>query len=964
MCGTNDHIFVRGVPCALSHYFHERSDNRALGVVSRYACEVGFRDWVKTFRQISLDIEIEERVMCPLLWCRKVFENLSSVVDHVRSCDRLSDGWYWCPTCRRPERFLECDESCGMGQRSLPQRKGSKLQRAASFFSCLGRKQPSRIDTVKRSMDRDETDPEMKNIIAERSEKGELDAGPDCQMFGSDIADARLAKDLKAALLANEKGSYRSESDDDVMLPIASSAPSSIPLANKFDVGSQQEMYDPSTYSSQSLQEAESVFDREEDARSSGRSELLPLDYNHTCAELPGSRMTTASLPKLDSSDISMASKPLRLAESYWDYTSGSDALAGMVSPIDGEFRGAPSEATSSPRLLSPDSNTVSLTSPTSTLFEQAHVPGDITSLWRLSSSLDPLVVPKQLHLRTDFNTSTALTTPSDPSTNRQISIFYAGYEYLSEYMSLDPLDVSAETLPSTRGSLRTSSPVPTQSQVEELRDLVGIVNYEWMQRIPSETELYTRCSALSAQRLFDNGARSLQSLICATLPRSFEDVFALMHFAFAAAYVLHREHASYDWKDFFQDALQFHLALSDKSDRSSFLEVMDRWWLAPGLPLKDSLVIESGPVLGHMLQESTIGIQQMDLLNLLKSGEVARNFSEFLDGFEEAGIKERNDHLLAGAMLSTAQGREPLVEHMINAIIHPLQQQRGIEAFRDQVSEAEAQLHNGLLQNLREIEVVLISSGKRTSRSPHLYERYHECITSLCDTAMAPPDPSWNQESLWTLEAAWRDHYYIADLHEILAISLELDKYRSIDASTNRWPDTSVLAVIRSDPTLLKSSPPASSNSCGSSTDSSPTSLASLDSTMSLSGETLASSLISPTALSQNSLSPTSPTFPMPNAEIASCQLCDAKFRGTPQHRKSNLQRHMRTSKIHSGYAGFKCPEPGCSSRLRRTDNLGKHLQTIHGLSSPVQKHDAIRRSRHMANPDLQPPSETFLWD
>lgn len=228
----------------------------------------------------------------------------------------------------------------------------------------------------------------------------------------------------------------------------------------------------------------------------------------------------------------------------------------------------------------------------------------------------------------------------------------------------------------------------------------------------------------------------------------------------------------------------------------------------------------------------------------------------------------------------------------------------------------------------------------------------------------MAPSDPSWNQESPWTSETAWRDRFYIADLHEILAVSLELDKYHSIDASTNRWPDTSVLAIIRPDRTLLKSSPPASSHSCGSSTNSSPTSLTSLDSTMSLSGDTLASSLTSPTAMSQSSMSPTSPTFPMPNTEIAYCQLCPATFRGTPQHRRSNLQRHMRTSKIHSGYARFKCPEPGCSSRLMRTDNLGKHLQTMHGLSSPIQKNDAIRRSRHMSNPDLPSPSETFLWD
>ena len=49
----------------------------------------------------------------------------------------------------------------------------------------------------------------------------------------------------------------------------------------------------------------------------------------------------------------------------------------------------------------------------------------------------------------------------------------------------------------------------------------------------------------------------------------------------------------------------------------------------------------------------------------------------------------------------------------MIVTITEPLRKHRGIEAFRDQVIDIENQLRNGLLQNLRDVEVSLLLSGK-----------------------------------------------------------------------------------------------------------------------------------------------------------------------------------------------------------------------------------------------------------
>ena len=128
----------------LGRYFHQHSGESALRVLTPYACKAGFLDWVEGPRQKSPDLEFDELIMCPMLWCRKAFNSISATVDHVKTCPRLRDGWYWCPFCRHPERFLECDKSCEVNRQRMIRRKSSKLCRAASFFSRFGRQNSAR----------------------------------------------------------------------------------------------------------------------------------------------------------------------------------------------------------------------------------------------------------------------------------------------------------------------------------------------------------------------------------------------------------------------------------------------------------------------------------------------------------------------------------------------------------------------------------------------------------------------------------------------------------------------------------------------------------------------------------------------------------------------------------------------------------------------------------------------------
>ena len=76
--------------------------------------------------------------MCPLLWCRTSFNDLASVMNHVSSCPWLTDAWYWCPVCCRPERFTTTEATLTATPQAVDPGKETKFNRAVKFFRNLG----------------------------------------------------------------------------------------------------------------------------------------------------------------------------------------------------------------------------------------------------------------------------------------------------------------------------------------------------------------------------------------------------------------------------------------------------------------------------------------------------------------------------------------------------------------------------------------------------------------------------------------------------------------------------------------------------------------------------------------------------------------------------------------------------------------------------------------------------------
>ena len=237
----------------------------------------------------------------------------------------------------------------------------------------------------------------------------------------------------------------------------------------------------------------------------------------------------------------------------------------------------------------------------------------------------------------------------------------------------------------------------------------------------------------------------------------------------------------------------------------------------------------------------------------------------------------------------------------------------------------------------------------QRISKSLLIYENYCNVVAALCDKAMRPSNPSWDEETSWFCDDTWHDwrkQSYVDELREVLEVSLELDDSQGISSSTNHWPNASVLAVIRPNATAPVSPTSPTSSTNFTRPNSWPTSLTSWTLTSASEDYNVGGLLGSPT---NTPISPLSPSLPIPDSETTHCSSCGATFTGTPQHRRSNLKRHMRTSRRHGAHAALKCPESGCKSTLMRTDNLAKHLETQHGFSRLLDRQDPEKRSRRV---------------
>ena len=178
-----------------------------------------------------------------------------------------------------------------------------------------------------------------------------------------------------------------------------------------------------------------------------------------------------------------------------------------------------------------------------------------------------------------------------------------------------------------------------------------------------------------------------------------------------------------------------------------------------------------------------------------------------------------------------------------------------------------------------------------------------------------------------------WRDQYYATHLYLVLASALEMDNRKrtpQIVPCLDRTNDINAMPHTEQIPPIGISE--LASSEIQTPTNPSPCALTSPSFTSGSSPTTQSSAATSPeTAFSGPSSSSAS--------GVSHCPYCPAFFTGTPRYRKSNLRRHIRTTRDHGSIVGLQCKVPGCSTVINRTDNLAKHMRTVHGDNTNATK-------------------------
>ena len=88
-----------------------------------------FAIWVASTRRHDSVIDPMESFICPMLWCRKRFENQYLVLDHIARCDNRLDQWYWCSRCSRPEFFGNLTRSMKVPGNTQPIKRRQMVKR-------------------------------------------------------------------------------------------------------------------------------------------------------------------------------------------------------------------------------------------------------------------------------------------------------------------------------------------------------------------------------------------------------------------------------------------------------------------------------------------------------------------------------------------------------------------------------------------------------------------------------------------------------------------------------------------------------------------------------------------------------------------------------------------------------------------------------------------------------------------
>lgn len=617
-CGACDKSNPIDFKIRLQNYIFDKDGKSTIGGPRTHDCLTAFKHWVKCLRTSDPHTSEKELLICPMLWCRSSFEDAQSTIKHACTCPLLFDTWYWCERCSRPESFKNCDGTGVKIPLYRSQKKSSKLSRAKAYFKNFGRK----------------ISPKEKDICPRQSSNTRA-------MRGHDRSE--LAENCRHELI----GSYPTISIEKQRL---------------LEIDSDTEIHGMARCPHRSWIELPSRLSH------TIQHELpQPICRNPSCTshqngniELPGDQ------PRDNGMDVDVVhSQESDLAEQQVDIDS---LAANNVSPVS--WAGALTKNTS--WFSSPSSRSVSLNVEKQHELIAGRPIGSRNSHDLRSSRAQPITgsPPTRSKIFSPMNSLPESNLDHRDSGHNAIRLFapppYSSYcegwqpnlqsggrPYVLSMASaliqvnlenhraseeaphpaeeqrhtsqrcFDDVIRSSGLYASSDGSFSSDIGLASmQSIIQDLRELVSIFNEEWKQRLASSPDLLAHCSRLSSNSLVNLGIMTLQRYFNGTLTNTFEEIFALVHVAFATAYMLHHEDELYCWSSLFRDMLQWKFSLLEKNDIILFSRAMEKLSFPQEHSVRSPLIVDPSK------ESSGLGVSMA-----LSNGSIVENCWILLSG-------------------------------------------------------------------------------------------------------------------------------------------------------------------------------------------------------------------------------------------------------------------------------------------------------------------------------------------
>ncbi|KAL8784255.1 MAG: hypothetical protein Q9213_004077 [Squamulea squamosa] len=99
--------YSNSLPCAVKNCLKIFNKAQSIAEVSVEQLQLAFQLWVAYDLYGRRKEDLTSQLKCPLIGCSTDFESLGSCLQHLTNCKWLPNAWYWCPLCKRPERFTE-----------------------------------------------------------------------------------------------------------------------------------------------------------------------------------------------------------------------------------------------------------------------------------------------------------------------------------------------------------------------------------------------------------------------------------------------------------------------------------------------------------------------------------------------------------------------------------------------------------------------------------------------------------------------------------------------------------------------------------------------------------------------------------------------------------------------------------------------------------------------------------------